>query len=248
MSLELLLVLVRHGQTEANAANIIQGWCDFPLTELGVSDAEKAGRAFGRAGVGFNFVCSSDLKRAHDTASLIAKNSGGVISSEIMQMQEVRERSFGVLERMPRGTPVEEGMRIVAEREGIPVDQVVNHGESEQQVQARAEQFLRKLLSKGLKNGSKILCVSHGAYIKLFVSQQCNIPLQEVDRIMNCASTGIRVVSQSDGSYKCIPVRVNDHDYLYVPEEGEENFVDFEGQEDGKAAAAGLEWLKEYNI
>ena len=38
------LVLVRHGESVANAANVYTGWNDVPLTEKGKKQAENAGK------------------------------------------------------------------------------------------------------------------------------------------------------------------------------------------------------------
>ena len=44
---EILLVFVRHGETEANREGIIQGsGCDFPLTEKGVKKCGRLKRLF----------------------------------------------------------------------------------------------------------------------------------------------------------------------------------------------------------
>ncbi len=40
------LYLMRHGQTLFNARKKIQGWCDAPLTELGIKQAKIAGKYF----------------------------------------------------------------------------------------------------------------------------------------------------------------------------------------------------------
>ena len=39
------LVLLRHGQSEWNVANLFTGWHDVDLTELGRQEARSAGRA-----------------------------------------------------------------------------------------------------------------------------------------------------------------------------------------------------------
>ncbi|HEX5267455.1 MAG TPA: histidine phosphatase family protein [Acidimicrobiales bacterium] len=68
-----MIILVRHGQTEANAAGLLQGRVDLPLTELGRRQAEAA------AGVvppGARIV-SSPLRRAVQTAQILAAAGGG---------------------------------------------------------------------------------------------------------------------------------------------------------------------------
>lgn len=63
-----VIVLIRHGQTEANARNLLQGRADLPLTELGRAQAEARRRSIP---VGARFV-SSPLLRARQTAEILA--------------------------------------------------------------------------------------------------------------------------------------------------------------------------------
>ena len=44
MPTTLNLYLIRHGQTEYNAAGIVQGWCDSPLTAEGKAGAAQTHR------------------------------------------------------------------------------------------------------------------------------------------------------------------------------------------------------------
>ncbi len=52
MSMQRLLVLVRHGQSEWNLKNLFTGWKDPGLTELGVAEARGAGRRAEGGGFG----------------------------------------------------------------------------------------------------------------------------------------------------------------------------------------------------
>ena len=49
MPATLNLYLIRHGQTEYNAAGIVQGWCDSPLTVEGKAGAAQTGNAIAQA-------------------------------------------------------------------------------------------------------------------------------------------------------------------------------------------------------
>jgi broad specificity phosphatase PhoE len=60
-----MLILVRHGQTAANAAGLFLGRADPPLTDLGRRQAEALGAALPRPGR----VVSSPLARARNTAA-----------------------------------------------------------------------------------------------------------------------------------------------------------------------------------
>ena len=52
---------VRHGQTYLNRYNRMQGWSDAPLTEKGIEDAKRVGRALSK--VKFDYIFSSDLSQ-----------------------------------------------------------------------------------------------------------------------------------------------------------------------------------------
>ena len=59
-----IIRLYRHGETEWNRTGRLQGWLDSPLTETGRALAEQVQWAP-------DFVISSDLNRAVETASLM---------------------------------------------------------------------------------------------------------------------------------------------------------------------------------
>lgn len=59
------LYVVRHGQTLFNVKGQIQGWCDSPLTALGIEQAKKAGK--GLSNIDFVAGYSSTAERAKDT-------------------------------------------------------------------------------------------------------------------------------------------------------------------------------------
>ena|SRR5687768_12904651 len=62
-----MLVLVRHGQTQANAEGRLQGRLDVPLSELGRRQAASLASALSGAGR----VVSSPLLRARETAEVL---------------------------------------------------------------------------------------------------------------------------------------------------------------------------------
>ena len=68
------LVLVRHGQTDANAAGRFQGQQDVPLNKAGRRQAHALAERLARMSVAR--VVSSDLDRAMTTAEAVAKACG----------------------------------------------------------------------------------------------------------------------------------------------------------------------------
>ena len=101
MAASLTLLLVRHGQSEWNAAGLMQGQTPHvPLTELGHQQAARAAAelaALARDGAGPGALLSSDLLRAVQTAEHCAAATGlGVGTTPAL-----REQGYGVLEGRP---------------------------------------------------------------------------------------------------------------------------------------------------
>ena len=71
------LIIVRHGEAEHMVKGLTGGWTDTPLTERGRRQAQQTGSALASliAGRPFGFY-SSDLKRAAETAEILARSLG----------------------------------------------------------------------------------------------------------------------------------------------------------------------------
>ena len=67
-----MIYIIRHGQTEKNKANLLQGRSEHPLNETGIRQAQEAGEWFAKQGIIFDAVYSSPLKRAIDTGKIAA--------------------------------------------------------------------------------------------------------------------------------------------------------------------------------
>ncbi len=63
--------MIRHGQTEANAARMMAGSLDSPLTALGRDQAREAAKAVEALSIKPAAIIHSQLSRARDTAQII---------------------------------------------------------------------------------------------------------------------------------------------------------------------------------
>jgi len=72
-SRELTLLLLRHGQTDSNAAGIVQGHLPVPLNDLGHRQAAALAARLAAASPRIGRLISSDLSRAAQTAESIAR-------------------------------------------------------------------------------------------------------------------------------------------------------------------------------
>lgn len=67
-----MLYLIRHGETDRNRAQVLQGRSNAPLNAKGQAQASAAGAFFRANGIHFSRVWSSPLDRAVETARLAA--------------------------------------------------------------------------------------------------------------------------------------------------------------------------------
>ena len=88
------VLLLRHGQTDANATGVLQGWRPTPLNDLGRRQALMLARRVVAFEPRVQRLVSSDLARAVQTAGPVAAAAG----LELVTSAEWRERGGGLLE------------------------------------------------------------------------------------------------------------------------------------------------------
>lgn len=83
------IVAIRHGETAWNVEGRIQGHLDIPLNALGLAQARNLAQAL--VGEGIDIVYASDLRRAAQTAEVLAQRCEVPLVFEL----GLRERDFG---------------------------------------------------------------------------------------------------------------------------------------------------------
>lgn len=89
------VLLLRHGESEWNAAGRWQGQADPPLSDLGRLQAQHAVRALGEV----DAMVSSDLQRAVETAAIISSELG---VGPVVVDPDLRERHAGEWQGLTR--------------------------------------------------------------------------------------------------------------------------------------------------
>ena len=90
------LVLVRHGESEWNAANLFTGWYDADLSEKGRSEAITCGRLLREEGITPDVLHTSVQLRAIRTANL-ALEEAGLLWLPVTRHWRLNERHYGDL-------------------------------------------------------------------------------------------------------------------------------------------------------
>ncbi len=92
------LVLLRHGQSQWNLENRFTGFHDIDLSDAGREEAAEAGKRLAGAGIVFDQVFTSTLKRARNTAEIALKSCGQeALIKTMVQHDDLRERDYGDL-------------------------------------------------------------------------------------------------------------------------------------------------------
>ncbi|HEV8065979.1 MAG TPA: histidine phosphatase family protein [Acidimicrobiales bacterium] len=154
-----MLILARHGQSEGNAAGLLLGRLDSPLTELGKLQAARIGGSLKAAGLaGSVRVLSSPLSRALGTAEIIC-TALGVEAGPLIE-ERLIEVDYGVLD----------GVRHADISADIwktwrgDVDWHPHGGESLSNLQLRVEDLLEELRTEA--STQDVVAVSHVSPIK----------------------------------------------------------------------------------
>ena len=169
------LYLVRHGQTEFNVAQIVQGRCDSPLTELGVRQAHAAGAWLREHGCVPDAVVSSPLGRAMATAGILASELG--FAGDVVPEERIIERAYGDFESGPfTDLPV---------NVWDPGEALAGHGvEGNKVLFARMSEGLSELLDK--VDVQTAVAVSHGSASRLFISMCLPEDAEKPRKLPNC--------------------------------------------------------------
>ena len=154
------ILLVRHGETDGNAARILQR-PDIPLNERGVRQAEQLARRLSTDR--FVHILCSDLLRARMTAAPIAARSGIAIEENPL----LQERNFGDL----RGTPIAE----LAEDPFGPHFAPPN-GEDWPTFHARVADAFAFIVSNRKKVSGTLVVVTHGLVCRALVERHVRLP------------------------------------------------------------------------
>ncbi|KAL6592643.1 hypothetical protein ACP70R_042734 [Stipagrostis hirtigluma subsp. patula] len=155
------VVLVRHGKTSLNTSRVIQGQMDPELNEAGRQQALMVARRLSREAKPAA-VYSSDLKRAAETAQMIATACG---VPDLVLDGALRDRHMGDLQGMrvddfSAGQPtLFEALKSYKRKQEIP-----GGGETLDQLSQRCVSCLNTIAEK--HKGGRVIVVSHGAVIE----------------------------------------------------------------------------------
>lgn len=204
------LYLVRHGESEANVAGVLQGQTHGTLTAAGRDAAARLGRALASLSLAERptAIFTSDLRRAVETAEIIAEALGATPHL----FPAAREWNVGDLDGLPAAALVD-----AIKRSGLLAAEFApSGGESLNELQARAVGTLADLAREAAEGSrsadrERTLLVSHGDFIRMAIGAAASMPIDAATSL-SLRNTSLTELALSKGSWRV--ERIGDASHL----------------------------------
>ena len=196
----MVLLVIRHGESEADILDVHEGRADFELTQKGHRQAAAMAR-YVAGNYRLTRIYASTLKRAAQTARHLSDETG----TEIKFDPDLMEFNNGLLAGLSR----EDADRLYPHVENLPIDQAVYGQESKVEFRNRAVNVLRRVLSE---NGSEsvIAIVTHGGIVNQLYGALLHMPIGE-NCFFRTADTGIHIWEITEHGSYVIKANMDDH-------------------------------------
>lgn len=162
------MMLARHGETVWNAQGRYQGASEIPLSERGRAQARALANHL--ASQGLDTIVASDLRRAWETALVIAAPYG----LEVCPEPGLRELDFGAWEGLSHDQIRRCHAQALDAWQADPLGMVPPQGESLGQMASRVGEALHRLPQLG--ESQTILVVAHGGSLRLLICLALGLP------------------------------------------------------------------------
>lgn len=148
-------IFVRHGKTHFNEINLTQGWCDSPLSKLGVKQVENMSLQLKDYSI--NKAYTSPLGRAVETSEIILRSH----SIAPIYDKRLKEVNFGILEGI--NTLFVKELRIYAPNwmDTLEMDYRPYEGEDLRDVINKHIESINDIIASS-KEDDTVLIVGHG--------------------------------------------------------------------------------------
>lgn len=169
------IILVRHGETDWNARDLVLGRTDIPLNSAGKSQAGECAERL-KVYCPISAIYSSPLSRAVSTSEAIASQTGCGVKTD----NRLIEQDFGIYEGVPRSNVQYQA----AKREYFAR---YPEGESYQDVAARIYPFIEML--KERHSDDTVAIVTHGGICRVITNYFTDMKNEEFAafKMENCA-------------------------------------------------------------
>lgn len=162
-------IFLRHGKTHFNEINLTQGWCDSPLSKVGIRQVESISKQLEQYQI--DKAYTSPLGRTVQTASIILSKKG----IEPIYEERFKEVNFGILEGI--STELVRKLNIESPNwlENLNMDDRPYEGEDIHDVILKHHEAFQEII-EDCNDNETVLIVGHGCslygFIKSLLPQQ----------------------------------------------------------------------------
>lgn len=149
------LLIIRHGESEADILKVHEGRADFNLTETGINQARLMAK-WVATNYNIDKIYSSPLKRAYQTALILKEET----NTKIIMEDDLMEFNNGLI----AGLSFSEADKLYPKVDNLPIHASVYNQESKLDFRLRAERILSKIIYENNKEDT-IAVVTHGGMI-----------------------------------------------------------------------------------
>ena len=187
--------LIRHGETDWNAAHRLQGHTDIDLNARGFAQAKQMACALRNIQLQFDVLYTSDLQRAAKTAQAIEE----LFETSAIPNAALRERHLGALQGLSTDeAPIREP-ELWKSHLSRNIEENLRNGESIQQFAARTQTALVDICAKHL--GKTILLVSHGGTLDMMYRIASNQAL-DAEKVVTVPNASLNWISHDGLAWK----------------------------------------------
>jgi 2,3-bisphosphoglycerate-dependent phosphoglycerate mutase len=229
------LVLIRHGESVWNKANLFTGWTDVDLSEKGIEEAHTGGKALSEAGYVFDVAFTSVLKRAIRTLWIVLDEMD-LMWIPVHRAWQLNERHYGALQGLNKAeTAAKYGDdQVLVWRRSYDTPPPVLEKEDPRwpghdprykdldpadvplteclkDTVARFMPYWNDVIAPVVKSGKRVVIAAHGNSLRALVKHLDNI--SDDDIVGLNIPTGIPLVYDLDADLR--PIK---HEYLADPE------------------------------
>jgi broad specificity phosphatase PhoE len=208
------IILVRHGQTDWNAAETFRGRADVALNETGIKQADDLGIFLRNEEI--DFIYSSPLQRASVTAGAIARHQ----NLEVNTVENLTDIDFGDWQGLSREIVSRKFPELYRDWLDTPEQVRLPRGESLEDVRRRAVPFIEDAVMRC--GEGKVVFVSHRVVIKVVI---CALLGLDSSHFWNLKIDPCGLSRFAAGDGRLVLTRHNDTSYLSPAGAGEP--VDF---------------------
>lgn len=196
----MIIYLMRHGETEWNKEEKLQGQSDIPLNPYGIKLAEITSEAL--SSVSFDRAFSSPLSRAEKTAEIMCRGRALPVKTD----DRLKEFNFGTAEGMLLSDVTRAVSSPIYDCFYHPsaYRKAVEGGETIDEIESRTMDFMDRIIKPLEKDCGNILVVCHGGVIRAIINSIRQTPREMFWDSVSERNCAVNLIECTGGRFRVL--------------------------------------------